>query len=73
MAQYLKIFVLSKVLNFVMFLPPVVLFTIDLQTGHLEEREHARIILLLLSTMKFFVSFPNQFFWKNYIFFCVMT
>ena len=47
-----------------MFLPPVVLFTIDLQTGHLEEREHARIILLLLSTMKFFVFFPNQFFAK---------
>ena len=47
-----------------MFLPPVVLFTIDLQTGHLEEREHARIILLLLSTMKFFVFFPNQFFSK---------
>ena len=29
----------------------------DLQTGHLEERYHARIILLLLLTMKIFCIF----------------
>ena len=33
-AQYLKIFVLTKVPNFVLLVPPVVRFTMDLQTGH---------------------------------------
>ena len=51
-AQYLKIFVLNKVLNFVLLFPPVVWFTMDLQTGHLEDRYHVRIILLLLFSMK---------------------
>ena len=44
----------------------------DLQTGHLEDRYHARIILLLLFFMKF-IFFPNQFFKKNCIFFCVLA
>ena len=33
---------------------PVVRFTMDMQTGHLEDRDHARVFLLLLCTMKFF-------------------
>ena len=44
----------------------------DLQTSHLEDRYHARIILLLF-TMKFFCFFfPNQFFQKLY-FHCVLA
>ena len=36
-----------------------------LQTGHLEDRYHARVILSLLYTMKFFCIFLlNQFFQK---------
>ena len=35
----------------------------DLKTGHLEDRYHARINLLLLFSIKFFyIFFPNQFF-----------
>ena len=72
-AQYLKTFVLSKVLSFVQLIPPMVWFTMDLQTGHLEDRYHARIILLLLFFMKFFcIFFPNQFFQKT-VFFCVLA
>ena len=38
----------------------------DLQIGHLEDRYNARIILLLLCTMKSFcIFFPNQFFQKG--------
>ena len=45
----------------------------DLQTGHLEDRYHLRIILLLLYTMKFFLYFfLNEFFQKNCIF-CVLA
>ena len=33
-AQYLKLFVLTKVPNFVLLVPPVVRFTMDLQTGN---------------------------------------
>ena len=40
----------------------------DLQTSHLEDRYHARIILLLLFTMKFFYIFPELIFTKNCIF-----
>ena len=58
MEQYLKIFVLSKVLNFILLVPAVVS---DLQTGHLKDRYHAQIILLLF-TMKFFYIF----FWFLY-------
>ena len=36
----------------------------DLQTGHLEDRYHARIILLLLFTMKFFCIFSKLIFQK---------
>ena len=53
-AQYLNIFVLSKVLNFVLLVPPLVWPAMDLQTGDFEDRYHARIILLLSFTMKFF-------------------
>ena len=61
----LKEFVLSKVINFLLLVPPVVCFTMDLQTSYLEERYHARIILLLLFTMRVFcIFFPNQFFQK---------
>ena len=40
-AEDLKIFVLKNVLKFVLLVPPVVWFTMDLQTGHLEDRYHA--------------------------------
>ena len=41
----------------------------DLQTGHLEDKYHARIILLLLFTVKFFcIFFLSQFFQKIGIF-----
>ena len=69
-AQYLKIFVLSKVLNFVLLVPPVVWFIMDLQTGHLEDRYHGRIILLLLSfTTKIFCIFFRINFSKKLYFF----
>ena len=61
-AQYLNIFVLSKILNFALLVHPLVWFTMDLQTDYLEDRYHERIILLLLFTMKFFCTF----FWINY-------
>ena len=67
-AQYLKIFVLKKVLNFVLLVPLVVQFTMDLQTGHLEDRYHARIILSLF-TMKFFCIFFQINFSKKVLFF----
>ena len=41
----------EKVLHFVLLVPPLVGFTMDLQTCHLEGRYHARIILLLLSLL----------------------
>ena len=41
----------------------------DLQTGHLEDRYHTRIILLLLFTMKFFCIFSESIFPKKCIFF----
>ena len=50
-------YVLSKELNFVLLVPPVVWFTMDLQTGQLEDSYHARIILLLLFIMKVFCIF----------------
>ena len=53
-AQYLKTFVLSKVLNVVLLVPPFLWFTMDLQTGHSQDRYHVRIILFLSFTMKFF-------------------
>ena len=71
--QYLKIFVLSKVLNFVLLAPSLVWFTMDLQTGHLEDRYHVQIILLWLFTVKFFcIFFPNKFFQK-FVFYCVLA
>ena len=39
----------------------------DLQTGHLADRYHAQIILLLLYTMKFFVFFSETIFPKSYL------
>ena len=39
----------------------------DLQTGHLADRYHAQIILLLLYTMKFFVFFSETNFPKSYL------
>ena len=41
----------------------------DLQTGHLEDRYHARIILLLLFTLKFFCIISESIFPKNCFFF----
>ena len=38
----------------------------DLQTGHLEDRYHAQILLLLF-TMKFFIFFSESIFPKNCI------
>ena len=68
-AQNWKIFVLSKVLNFVLLVHPLVWFTMDLQTGHLEDRYHAQIILLLLFTMRFFcIFFRDNFPPKMYFF-----
>ena len=68
-----KIFVLGKVPNVVLLVPPVVWFTMDLKTAHLEDRYHARIIvLLLLYTMKFYVLFSESIFLKNCIF-CVLA
>ena len=72
-AQYLKIFVLSKVLNFVLLVPPVVWFTMDMQTSHLEDRYHARNILLLLFTMKSFCIFSRINFSKKLHFFYVLA
>ena len=57
-------FVLSKLLNFILLFPSVVRFTMDLQTGHLEDRGHARIVLLL-STMKFSCIFFFFFFLRS--------
>ena len=45
------------------FCPPVVWFTMDLWTGSLEDRDHARIILLLFPTMKIFYVF----FWMHWL------
>ena len=47
--------------------------TMDLEIGHLEERYHAQIILLLLFTMKIFVLFSESILPKNCIFFCVLA
>ena len=44
----------------------------DLKTAHLEDRYHARIIVLLLYTMKFYVLFSESIFLKNCIF-CVLA
>ena len=55
--QYLKTIILSKVPNFVLLAHPVVWFTMDLQTGHLEDKYQARIIVLLLFTMRIFCIF----------------
>ena len=49
--------------NFALLAPPLVWFTMDLQTGHLADRYHAQIILLLLCTMKLFLYF---FFWISF-------
>ena len=65
-AQYLKIFALSKVFNFILLVPPVVWFTIYLQTVHLEDRYHMQIILLLLFTIKFSCIFFQINFSKNF-------
>ena len=43
----------------------------DLQTSHLENRYHARIILLLLFIVKFFCIFFQINFKKKLYFFCV--
>ena len=51
---------LSEVLNFVLLVPSVVWFTMDPLTGHLEDRYHAQIILLLLFNMKFFFLYYLQ-------------
>ena len=61
-AQYLNVFVLSKVLNFVLLVPPAFWFTMNLKTGHLEYRYHARIMLLLLSFFVFFFRINFSFF-----------
>ena len=70
-AQYLKIFVLSKVLNFILLVPLLVWFTMDLQTGHLEDRYHYFfwyfIIIIYYEVFVFF--FPNQFFPNIFFFF----
>ena len=44
---------------FVLFAPPVIWFTTDMQIGHLEDISNARFFLLLQCTMKFFVFFPK--------------
>ena len=49
--------------------PPVVWFTMDLQTSHLEDRYHARIISLLLFTIKLFCIFFRINFSEKKIFF----
>ena len=56
--------------QFCFVLPPVVWFTVDLQTGHLEDRDHVLIILQLLFAMKFFRIFFRIIFPKKYIFLC---
>ena len=53
-------FFIDKMLKFVLFVPSVVWFTIHMLTGHLEDRDHALIFLLLLCTTKLFLYFfPN--------------
>lgn len=57
--QCFKIFVISKVLNFVLFVPPLVWFSMDFQTSHSEVRDYARIFLLSLILWTFYVFFSN--------------
>ena len=46
----------------------------DLQTGHLEDRYHVRIISLLLFTMKFFCIFSESICPKEcWFFFCILA
>ena len=45
----------------------------DLQTSHLEDRYHARIILLLLFTIKLFCIFFRINFSEKNFFFCVLS
>ena len=52
--QYLKIFVIGKVCNFFLFVPPVIWVTKHLQTGYLKGRDHAWFFLLF--TTMFFHS-----------------
>ena len=61
-----KVFVLSKVLNFVLVVPPVIWFTMDLQTSHLEDRYHCvdYFIIIIIYFEVFLYFFPNQFFQK---------
>ena len=47
-------------LNFFLFVPPVVWFTIDMQIGHLKDKDHVQMFLWLLCAIKFFrIFFPN--------------
>ena len=39
-------FVIGNLLNFALFVPPVFWATMDLQTGLLEDRDHARIFAI---------------------------
>ena len=47
-AQYLRIFIIDSLLNFVLFVFPVVWVTMHLQTGHLEDREQAQIFFVII-------------------------
>ena len=42
--SHLKTFVLSKLPNFVLLLLPVLWFTMDLETGQLEDRGYEQIV-----------------------------
>ena len=57
MVQYLKIYFIGKVLNFVLFVPQVAWFTMDLRTDHLEDRDHARIFFIIIIYYEVFMHF----------------
>ena len=58
-AQYLSMFVIGKLLNFVLFVRPVV--CMDLQCGYLENRNHARVSEQFSQR----AIFLGQFLWKE--------
>ena len=70
---YLKIFVLSKVLNFVLLVPPVAWFTINLQTGHFKTETMRELFYYDQIYYEVYLNFfSNQFFQKLY-FVCVLS
>ena len=71
-AQYLKIFVLSKVLSFALLVLLLVWFTMDLQTGQLEDRyqiSRANYFIIVIYYKVFLYFFSESIFPKKIFFF----